>query len=220
MQTTKELTIFKDKKIRVEILNGEPLFCMQDICLAAGMKNNPHLKDRIDPKDMHIVQTLTPGGYQDMVYINESALYDVVVGSRKPKVKELRRELLVAIPALRKQSFESQRIAELEDRIEKLERGGGHFLLKPVPEISARSQLNIIIRKFISRQTSTYSYEDAWNELYIQHKYRYHIDLKERARKREKKFTRKFAPLDCATPEELEGLVDLANHVFRPLEEA
>jgi hypothetical protein len=70
----------------------------------------------------------------------------------------------------------------------------------------------MVIRKFVARQTGGYSYPDAWHELYYQLYYRYGIDLRARARKR------KCDPLDCATPEEMQIIVNLATSIFREAE--
>lgn len=217
------ITLFQGKRIRVEIKDGEPFFCVKDICDDLGLQSEEAQRrlrntgmGKTHPGIIATINTETDTGTRAMAYVNEAGLYEIVAGSRKAKARELFSQIVLALPALRQGQGE---LAELRERIEKLERGGGHLLMRPVPEIDARSRLNIIIRKFIARQVEvgrTYSYPDAWNELYFQHKYRYHIDLKERARKREKKSSKKFEPLDCASPEELEGLVDLANLIFYP----
>jgi hypothetical protein len=213
MQTTKELSLFDQLGIPGFVDDaGEPWFLLKEVCRAAEMENNPHLKDRINPRDMLSKQTLTDGGMQDMVYINESGFYAAVGPSRKSKARLLVQSLLSQLPAMR--AVMSARMAELEAHIKEIQRGGGHLLLQPIPEIGARGRMNMIIRKFVARQTGGYSYPDAWRELYYQAYYRLNIDLKARSRKR------KCDPLDCATPEELEKLANLANSIFRPLEEA
>ena len=105
MQITKELTVFKTKKIRGFLDDqGEPYLCLRDICQAAEMKNNSCVTKRIDSKDMFLKHTLTPGGRQNLLYVNERGLYLVIGGSRKPKMRELRQDLLNEISRLRKQA--------------------------------------------------------------------------------------------------------------------
>ncbi|MDD5510866.1 MAG: Bro-N domain-containing protein [Dehalococcoidales bacterium] len=211
MQANKELILFQGNNIRIERdKDGNPGFCLQDICEALGIKKPRNVISRLSGKEAFLTGVLTPGGMQQMWFVNEIGLYQVVTGSRKAWAKDLTKVITEALPGLRKNG-DMERIAELEARIAKLERGGGH-LLTTIPAISPRSQLNMIIRKFVARQTGGYSYPDAWHELYYQNYYRYGVDLKARARRR------KVDPLDCATPEELGNLVILAHHIFRAAE--
>lgn len=208
--TTRELILFKGNNIRTAYReDGEPGACLADICAQIGIKNVSHLAHRLDQGGIFSNDTPTQSGIQSMLYVTESGLYEAVGGSRKPLAKELTRVIIKALPSLRQNGQDAQQIAELEARIAKLEQGGAH-LLTSVPEISIRSQLNIIIRKFVYRQTSGYSYEDAWNELYFQYKYRYHKDLKAGAR------NRNCDVLEYAeATKQLPDLLALASHIFR-----
>ncbi|MCK9569566.1 hypothetical protein M0R72_11555 [Candidatus Pacearchaeota archaeon] len=210
---TQELALFKDKKLRIEMVNGEPYLCVKDICDELGLQSE-EVQRRLRNSEMFIthpgiiatINTETETGTRAMAYVNELGLYEIVGNSRKTAARDLHRQIIMALPALR---AGNNRLAELEERIEKLERGGNHLLLRPVPEISFRSQINMIIRKFVARQTSGYSYEDAWNELYYQYKYRFHKDLKVVARKRS------CDVLDFAEKAGLMGdLCNLAAHIF------
>jgi len=217
MQATKELTVFKDKRLRIEMVEGEPYFCVKDICdelelqseeVQRRLRNSEMFNTH--PGIMATIDTETETGRRAMAYVNEMGLYEIIGNSRKPKSRELFQQIIFALPALRQNNNE---LNDLKDRIAKLERGGGHLLIKPVPEISARSRLNMIIRKFVARQTSGYSYEDAWNELYYQDVYRNHRYIKQSAK------NRKLDPLTYAENHGLiESLVDLATYIFRPVE--
>jgi len=149
------------------------------------------------------------GQPKDAAFTNEPGIIEILAGSRKPIAKIILRALIDKLRA--RASISPDIIKALTDRIEQLERGGRHLLLQPIPDISARARLNMIIRRFVAKQEElgyAYSYPDAWRELYYQHKYRYHEDLRSRAR------NRKCDPLDCASPKELEDLVNLAGHIF------
>ncbi|MCK9569841.1 Bro-N domain-containing protein [Candidatus Pacearchaeota archaeon] len=214
---TQELTLFKDKKLRIEMQEGEPYFCLKDICDGIGVQDTGNVLQKlrstgvykVHPGIMATINTPTETGMRAMAYVTEEGLYEIVMGSRKPKAKELHRMVIQALPGLRKQPDTAAIIQGLEDRLAALERGGNHLLLQPIPEISLRSQINMIIRKFVARQNSGYSYEDAWNELYYQFKYRFHKDLKAVARKRS------CDVLDFAEKDGLMGdLCNLAAHIF------
>jgi prophage antirepressor-like protein len=193
--------------------DGEPYICVQDICAEIGLQDTQVVLQRLRKTDVFskhpgiiaAINTETDTGVRAMAYVNELGLYEIIGNSRKPRARELHRQIIMALPALRR---DGNRIAELEDRITKLEAGGKH-LLTTIPEISLRSQLNMTIRKFVARQTTGYSYEDAWNELYYQFKYRYHRDLKAGAR------NRKCDVLDYAEKEGLTpDMLNLASHIF------
>ena len=77
--------------------HGNPWFCLLDVCNILGIKNNSQLSNRLsDPYICSIyvwVQTGfnadgTPAMRQtEMIFINESNLYRVIMGSRKPEAK-------------------------------------------------------------------------------------------------------------------------------------
>jgi len=208
---TQELTIFQQLGIFGFVDDaGEPWFLLKEVCRAAEMENNPHLKDRINSKDMLSKQTLTEGGMQDMVYVNERGFYAAVGGSRKTKARQLVQSLLSEIPGIRERM--TLKVVELESQLKELRRGGVHLLLQPIANITSRARANMAIRKFVYRQTGGYSYPDAWRELYYQLYYRYGIDLRARGRKR------KCDPLDCATAKEMEIVANLAENIFRDAE--
>jgi prophage antirepressor-like protein len=54
---------------------GEPLFCLADVCKSLEIANNRNEKDRLNPKGVHSMDTLTSGGLQSMTYIDEGNLY-------------------------------------------------------------------------------------------------------------------------------------------------
>ena len=216
--TTKELTIYKFKESPVRLLvddKGEPWFIANDAGNILGLSDTRKSVNLLDEDERNTIPVIdSMGRPQDTFIISEPGLYKLILKSRKPQAKEFQRWVTHdVLPSIRKTGGYAANglIAELEARIVKLERGGRHLLLQPIPEISARARLNMIIRRFVAKQEElgyAYSYPDAWRELYYQHKYRYHEDLRSRAR------NRKCDPLDCATPKELEDLVNLAGHIF------
>lgn len=80
------LTIYENEEfgaVRTAVVNGEPLFCLSDVCKALDIANAGNVKNRLSEKGIHNVDTLTSGGVQNMIYINESNLYKVIFQSRK-----------------------------------------------------------------------------------------------------------------------------------------
>lgn len=69
--------------VRTVIVNDEPMFCLADVCRALEITNVGNVKQRLSEKGIHTVDTLTNGGTQKMVYINEPNLYKTIFQSRK-----------------------------------------------------------------------------------------------------------------------------------------
>lgn len=69
--------------VRTVIVDNEPMFCLADVCRALEITNVGNVKQRLSEKGIHTVDTLTNGGTQKMVYINEPNLYKTIFQSRK-----------------------------------------------------------------------------------------------------------------------------------------
>ena len=100
-----ELMIFEDAVfVRVRaIMSGsnEPLLCVSDVCRALEMK-----RFRIERLDKDVISNhplQTAGGLQQVTFINEDGLYDIVLDSRKPKAKKFRKWITSeVVPSIRK----------------------------------------------------------------------------------------------------------------------
>jgi len=224
---TTELALIKPTIITLEIeghklrsIEGKSLVCVRDILDAVDIKGTENWIRKLtlfskQGDNSSLFSNRIALEYYDIgqpspaAFTNEPGIIEILAGSRKPIAKVILRAL---IDKLRTRTISPDIIKALTDRIEQLERGGRHLLLQPLPDILPRARLNMIIRKFVARQINlgfSYSYPDAWRELYYQFKYRYpKCDLRARAR------ARTCDPLDSATPKELEDLVNLAAHIF------
>lgn len=81
-----ELSIFKNEEfgeIRTVIIENEPMFCLSDVCKALGLTQPSKVKERLNEKGVSSIPTLTAGGEQKLLYINESNLYKTIFQSRK-----------------------------------------------------------------------------------------------------------------------------------------
>lgn len=101
-----ELQIFENKdfgKVRTVTLNGAPCFVAADICRALDIANSRDAVKRLDDDERGVVSTDTLGGVQEMTVVNESGLYSLVLGSRKPEAKQFKRWIThEVIPTIRK----------------------------------------------------------------------------------------------------------------------
>lgn len=81
-----ELQIFNSEEfgeVRTAVVNDEPMFCLTDICKALELTQPSKVKERLNEKGVRSIPTLTKGGEQKLLYINESNLYKTIFQSRK-----------------------------------------------------------------------------------------------------------------------------------------
>jgi prophage antirepressor-like protein len=100
-----ELTVFnyKTNKIRTAMKNGEPWFVLKDACDTLEISNSRDAAARLDDdeKDVCIIDTL--GGAQKLTIISESALYKIIMLSRKSEAKLFQRWITrEVLPQIRK----------------------------------------------------------------------------------------------------------------------
>lgn len=82
----KEVQIFANPEfgeIRTEMVNGEPWFCLSDVCKALELTNSSVVKQRLNAKGLSTAYTPTAGGKQELIFINEANLYKTIFQSRK-----------------------------------------------------------------------------------------------------------------------------------------
>lgn len=90
-------------KVRVSVVDGEPLFCLSDVCNVIGISNSRNVKSRLDIEDVRQMDTLTEGGNQQVTFVTESGLYDVIIRSDSEKAKPFRRWVTTdVLPSIRK----------------------------------------------------------------------------------------------------------------------
>lgn len=84
-----EIKVFENSefgKVRVSVVDGEPMFCLSDLCKILGLHTGA-TKNRLDEKGVSLINTLTNGGMQQIVYVNEKNLYKAIMRSDKPNAE-------------------------------------------------------------------------------------------------------------------------------------
>lgn len=88
---TKEF-LFNDQQVRTVVRDGEPWFVGKDVADILGYSDTAQaVRKRIDDEDKGVVEMTTPGGKQNMVVINESGLYSLILSSKLPTAKAFKR---------------------------------------------------------------------------------------------------------------------------------
>jgi len=95
---------FDHHAIRVQIdASGEPWFVAADVCAALDLPETHKAVARLDDDEKGRNSIPTPGGSQEMTVVNESGLFNLVLGSRKPEAKRFKRWVIhEVLPSIRK----------------------------------------------------------------------------------------------------------------------
>lgn len=115
-----EIKLFENPEfgeVRVLEQDGEPWFVGKDIAKVLGY-NNPleAVRDHVDEEDKGVSKMDTPGGKQNIIIINESGLYSLILRSQLPEAKAFKRWIThEVIPSIRKTGGYIQGQEQLSD---------------------------------------------------------------------------------------------------------
>jgi len=139
------LTIFsyEGKEVRTVRNSGDTLWVLKDVCAVLGISNYRDTAERLDPDERVSVRVDTLGGAQEMIGINESGLYNVILRSDKPETKKFKRWVTrEVLPSIRKHGLYA--IDELLDNPD--------ALIRALQEIKAERTRNAALEVSISIQ--------------------------------------------------------------------
>ena len=102
-----DIEIFKNSEfgeIRTTVINGEPWFVGKDVAAALGYARSADaVAAHVDVEDKGVGRIQTPGGEQDVIIIDESGLYSLVLSSKLPTARQFKRWVThEVIPTIRK----------------------------------------------------------------------------------------------------------------------
>lgn len=102
-----QLQVFENEmfgQVRVVMVEGEPWFVGKDVAEALGYKDTFNaLKRHVDDEDKLNWRFTSSGQSREMVIINESGLYSLVMSSKLPDAKKFKRWVTTEVlPAIRK----------------------------------------------------------------------------------------------------------------------
>lgn len=101
------IKIFENKEfgeIRTVMIDGEPWFVGKDVAGALGYADSTGaVRKRTDEEDRGVAKMDTPSGAQELVIINESGLYSLILGSKLPSAKQFKHWVTSEVlPSIRK----------------------------------------------------------------------------------------------------------------------
>lgn len=102
-----EIKIFNNPEfgeIRTVMIEGEPWFVGRDVANALGyVKPQNAVRNNVDKEDARIESTLTNGGAQNTLVVNESGLYSLIFGSKLESAKKFKKWVTSEVlPSIRK----------------------------------------------------------------------------------------------------------------------
>ncbi|MPW31838.1 hypothetical protein F9L16_23005 [Agarivorans sp. B2Z047] len=178
MATTPTPEIFKfhqDYSVRIDIKDGEPWFCLSDVCVVLDIKNPARVaKEMLDSKGVCLTYTLTDGGRQQLAFINEPNLYRVIFRSRKKEAEQFQKWVFEEVlPQIRKtgkylpqpvETISNRQYYELKKQVDAISQNF-HFAEK------ARYAIWRIIRSHLNatgvKQIPAHQYQECKNILSI-----------------------------------------------------
>lgn len=102
-----ELKIFENAEfgqVRTLTVNCEPYFVGKDVAIVLGYSNSRKaIADHVDEEDKVVTKCYTLGGSQELVAINESGLYSLILSSKMPNAKKFKHWVTSEVlPSIRK----------------------------------------------------------------------------------------------------------------------
>ncbi|MCR4759923.1 MAG: phage antirepressor KilAC domain-containing protein [Oscillospiraceae bacterium] len=118
---------FSGSEVRTVEVNGEPWWVLKDVCTVLEIKNHKEVPDRLEPDEVgrfDVPHPQNPAKPLEMVFINESGLYSVILRSDKPQAKPFRKWVTSEVlPSIRKTGAYALRDSyQIEDPIERAKR--------------------------------------------------------------------------------------------------
>ncbi|WP_129408104.1 BRO family protein [Marinitoga lauensis] len=112
---------FKSNEVRVLLKNGEPWWVGKDVAEVLEYEKPSKMYARLDEDEKETTKLQFGASYQKAIIINESGLYNAILGSRKPQAKEFRRWIThEVLPSIRK--YGKYEIGSKKNEFEKLSR--------------------------------------------------------------------------------------------------
>lgn len=95
---------FENHPVRVELKDGEPLFCLSDVANILSIQNSRDIvAKQLDVAGVHKMSITTKGGKQETTFINEPNLYRVIFRSNKKEAVKFQNWVFdEVLPSIRK----------------------------------------------------------------------------------------------------------------------
>lgn len=89
--------------LRIVDIDGNPWFIAADVCKALGLGNVSKACERLDDDEKLVSQLVIAGQNRDVLLLNESGLYNLILTSNKPQAKPFKKWVTSdVLPSIRK----------------------------------------------------------------------------------------------------------------------
>ncbi|EJC0002922.1 hypothetical protein OFY43_004828 [Salmonella enterica] len=129
--------------VRIQVIDGEPWFCLKDVCEILSIANPRDLMAKqLDKEGVDKIYTPTESGKQNITFINEPNLYRVIFRSNKPEAKQFQDWVFNdVLPTIRKT---------------------GRYQKQPPSEpLNSNDMSNL--KRLVWMMTGNMKFENAWN---------------------------------------------------------
>jgi hypothetical protein len=116
-----EVFEFGGQKVRTAGTHEAPLFCAADVCPVLGYDRTDTALRRLDQDEMVLEFGDSGKSTKRTVFVTESGLFNLILGSKKPEAKAFRKWVTSEVlPAIRRKGYYSAIEAEQEKLTERL----------------------------------------------------------------------------------------------------
>lgn len=115
-QENKITKVFENQNVRINVIENIPWFCGKDVCQILGITKYRDMMQNLDDDERVYMAVDTPGGPQNMTFINESGIYECIFRSRHPEAKKFRKWVTSEVlPSIRKTGkYEDKKLSRRE----------------------------------------------------------------------------------------------------------
>ncbi len=98
-----QIFTYNGNEVRTVQKDGEPWWVLKDVCEVLGISKYRDTAARLEDDERELIRVDTLGGAQEMLCVNESGLYNVILRSDKPEAKPFRKWVTSEVlPPIRK----------------------------------------------------------------------------------------------------------------------
>ncbi|EEF7364185.1 hypothetical protein GVC31_004734 [Salmonella enterica] len=129
--------------VRIQVIDGEPWFCLKDVCEILSIANPRDLMAKqLDKEGVDKIYIPTESGKQNITFINEPNLYRVIFRSNKPEAKQFQDWVFNdVLPTIRKT---------------------GRYQKQPPSELLNSNDMSNL-KRLVWMMTGNMKFENAWN---------------------------------------------------------
>ena len=113
---------YDDQLVRTILIDDTPWFVAKDVCAALDLSDVSMSVSKLDDDEKLVQKIFVSGQNRDMVIINESGLYTLILRSNKPEAKKFRKWVTSEVlPNIRKNGVYDI-TGNINDRLERIEK--------------------------------------------------------------------------------------------------